>query len=104
MKKILVVILIAVFAIGSVIGYSFYRNYSLNESYKRVKIGDSESRVLLLMGKPSKVVLLGQKEFWSSNVEGSVKELHYQARILPEIWIIGLDSTGKTVYRNHNIM
>ncbi len=104
MKSILVVVIISVFAIAGFIGYSFYRNYSLNEGYKQVKIGDSESHVLTLMGRPSKVVLLGEKEFWSSNFEGSAKELHYHAKILPETWIVGLDSTGKAVYRNHNIM
>lgn len=104
MKTFLAGAIIIVFIIVGFIGFSFYRNYSVNEGFKQIKIGYPESRVVMLMGKPSKVFLAGDKEFWSSNIVGSVKEYHYEAKILPEIWIIGFDSKGTVIYRNHNIM
>jgi hypothetical protein len=103
-KPILVAAIILSVIVAGFIGLSFYRNYSMNHGFKEIKIGDPESKVVLRMGKPGKVVFQGEKGFWSSNIEGSVREYHYTARILPEIWIIGLNSRGEVVYRNHNLM
>jgi len=104
MKTIFAGAIIIVLIIAGFIGFSFYRNYSVNEGFRQIKIGYPESRVDMLMGKPSKVFFAGDKEFWSSNIVGSVKEYHYEAKILPEIWIVGFDVNGTVVYRNHNIM
>ncbi len=104
MKKILAGAIVIALIIVGFAGYFFYGLYSLNEGYKRIEVGDPESRVVKLMGRPGEVVLQGDKGFWSSYVKNSVREYHYGARIWPEIWIIGLDAKGNVVYRNHNIM
>jgi len=89
---------------GTITGYCFFSNYSIYKSFKRINIGMPESKVVKLLGKPSKVVLSGDKLFWSSYLKNSVKEYHYDAKLLPEIWIIGFDSKNNVVCRIHNIM
>ncbi len=101
MKKIFGV---AAITIVVFIAICLYQNYLLEKGFETTKSGDKESQVISRMGKPSKVVFLGDKEFWSSHVAGSIKEYQYNARILPEIWVIGFDSNDMAVYRNHNIM
>ena len=85
-------------------GYSVYRNYSIHRGFAQIRMGDAQSKVTTLMGKPNKVVLPGDSKFWASRVKGCVKEYQYEASILPEIWVIGFDSKDTVVYRNHNIM
>ncbi len=103
MRQVLVGAIVICIAVP-VIGSSACRAGTVGEGFKQVRIGDTEARVLALMGKPGKVVLADDKEFWSSNIKGSVREYHYTAKILPEIWVIGFDSNGIVAYRNHNIM
>ena len=105
MKKIIKWIIIIGMIHLSVIAVMFYRSYNINEGFKNIKVGDKESSVITLMGKPSKVIFLGDKKFQSSYInKGSVKEYHYEPNILPEIWVIGFDENNNVIYRNHNLM
>jgi hypothetical protein len=82
---------------------SFYRRGSLNKGYAQVEMGDAESRVLTLMGKPDRVVLPGQRKWWACESQACVKQYRYETVIMPELWVIGFNSQGKVVYREHNV-
>jgi Trk-type K+ transport system membrane component len=97
------IVIIGIIIVGN-LSYMIYRSYNIDINFKIIKIGDNESRVVTLLGKPGKVVFLGEKKFWSSYVKGSVKEFHYEPNILPEIWVIGFDVNNNVVYRYHNLM
>lgn len=104
MKTLLAVAIAVAIGVAGCVGYSIYRSYTADKGFKQVRMGTPENQVVMLMGKPTTVVLPGDKRFWSSNVKGSVKEFHYEPNILPEIWVIGFDAKENVVYRNHNLM
>ena len=104
MNKVIKWILVIVMVHISVLVIMFYRSYNIDKGFKQIKIGDSESRVIALIGKPSKVIYIGEKKFWSSYIKGSIKEYHYEPNILPEIWVIGYDTKNNVIYLNHNLM
>ena len=104
MKRIYALAVAVALGISGCVGYSVYRSHAATEGFKQIEVGTSEERVVLLMGKPSAVLRLGDKRFWSSHVPGSIKEYHYEPTLLPEIWVLGFDSEGTVVYRSHNLM
>lgn len=104
MKRLLIIIGVVVLVAVIAAGFSIYTNYRLNSAYSVVKIGDSENRVIELMGKPGKILFPTDPSFSSRNIEGCTQEYCYNAIILPEQWIIGFDKSRKVTNRNHYIM
>ena len=86
-----------------IVNSSFYRRGSINEGYAQVAMGDIESSVRALMGKPDRVVLPGQRKWWACDSQACVKQYRYETVIMPELWVIGFDSQGRVVYREHNV-
>jgi hypothetical protein len=106
----LAIILVVLMAVGYM-----KHSHSLDRGYQQIKDGDTEERVLALMGKPNRVVLPGDRRFWSSSVlpyarpgdrtkiSECVTEYHYEVRIWPELWIVGFNAQGKVVCRHHKV-
>jgi uncharacterized protein YxeA len=82
MKKILIVVAIIVCLVLIAAGLAIYTNYRLNSAYSVVKIGDSENRVIDLMGRPGKIFVPTDPSFSSRNIGGCKREYCYDAMIL----------------------
>ncbi len=104
MKTIIITIIILITVAFLAISCAVYTNYRLNKSYQAIQIGDSADRVRSIMGKPGKVLTITDRDFSSQNISSCAQEYIYDAIILPERWLIGLDNNGKVIHKNHNIM
>jgi hypothetical protein len=102
--RIIIGVLAVMLIILGTAGSFIYSIRKVNDGYKQIKLGDLEQKVVELMGKPDKVVSKTDKHFWSANIEGSIREYHYEVALWSEIWVVAFDSNNQVVYRTHNIM
>jgi hypothetical protein len=109
-KRQLITVLLAVLAIpATVVGYSFYVDWRYVEPWRKVARGDSEERVLALLGHPQRVIVEhSDKASWESEHKidwydaECVKQICYVPfSITGEEYCVGFDSSGHAISKVH---
>ena len=90
-----------------------YRTYVYQRDYLKVVRRDSESRVINLLGSPSKVTSGGEFIAWDNDTTIHLdknkivkKEFWYYSPvpyISPEMWSIGFDNENKVISKYHYV-
>jgi hypothetical protein len=108
--RILLAIVVACSAIA--VGYYLWLTFWFTKPYREIAVGDSEQRVISLLGKPNNVRYSNTRVEYSWHTDEAfgvpgrdiVKEFTYRVPVIGgDEFVIGFDAQGRAVLKNRLI-